>query len=71
MKSKKIKSLNASFSELELEQLEKRLETNPLIGGLPIDLQTSVDLLGIDCNYMLCPGFECNQPFLCGHFFTS
>lgn len=71
MEKKEFKSLNEFFSELELNELEKRLETNPLIGGIPIDLQSSVDLLNASCNYFYCPGFECNNPFSCGGFFIS
>lgn len=59
----KLVSLNTNFSEFNLQELENRLETNPLsIGGL-LNLSSSEYDLYYDCNIyncgeMICMGYN-------------
>lgn len=56
-------SLNSDFSEFALQQLENRLETDPLaIGGL-VELETSPDEPMPTCFGLFCPYLE-NCPVL-------
>ena len=53
-------SMNAKFSEFDLQKLEERLETDPLaVGGL-LDLNSDIDLYG-HCTGYTCPGMSCES----------
>ena len=45
----RLKSLNDEFSELELKQLEERLETDPLAVSGFLNLSTNVSVLSDFC----------------------
>lgn len=53
-------SMNAKFSEFDLQKLEERLETDPLaVGGL-LGLNSDIDLYG-HCTGYTCPGMSCES----------
>lgn len=60
MSEKNLFSVNSDFSEFDLQQLEERLETDPLaVGGL-IDLSNENDIESMSCHFS-CPSLEnCN-----------
>lgn len=60
MSEKKLFSVNSDFSEFDLQQLEERLETDPLaVGGL-VDLSNGNGIESISCHFS-CPSLEkCN-----------
>lgn len=58
---KDLVSLNATFSEFNLQELEERLETDPLaVGGL-LDMGSSdIELYG-HCTGYTCGGMSCES----------
>lgn len=58
-KNEEMVSMNASFSEFDLQKLEDRLETDPLaVGGL-LDMDNSSIELYNHCQGYTCPGMHC------------
>ena len=59
----KLVSLNTKFSEFNLQELENRLETNPLsVGGLlnmnSSDYELFYDCNAYNCGEMICMGYN-------------
>ena len=50
-------SLNSEFSDFQLEQLEERLETDPLIPGGLLDLGSN-EAADARCFLMICPKLQ-------------
>lgn len=58
-------SLNSKFSEFDLQELEERLETDPLaIGGL-LDMTHASSSIGVTYN---CSEFSCDNFYCPSHF---
>lgn len=69
MDNKKINSLNNELPQFFLEELEQRLETDPLsVGGL-YDLDVSADTEGICEDYSFCSDYQgCPSVIICGRY---
>lgn len=58
MEKNALSSLNSEFSEFALQQLEERLETDPLaVGGL-VDLSYAEDNIAPRCIVVTCPNLQ-------------
>lgn len=66
---KKIESLNKELPQFFLEELEQRLETDPLsVGGL-FDLDVSANMEGICEDYQFCLDYQgCPEVIVCGKY---
>lgn len=63
MKKDEIESMNSELSEFDLQALENRLETDPLVSGGLLNLSNVEDSSLLDVDFS-----ECNEH--CSGFFT-